>query len=64
MPRGDASKCGKHVWRVLSKRQYTIMKRRMNESMVVVIENIRKTNIKEKTNGLIPVDAVRSATMP
>jgi hypothetical protein len=40
MLRGDASKGGKHVQRVLSKTSYTIIKRIINEKMLVGIEVI------------------------
>ena len=40
------------------------MKRTINESMLVDIEIILKTNIKVKINEFILVDAVRSTTMP
>jgi hypothetical protein len=40
--------CGKHEWRILSKRSYTIMERTINESMLVGIMIILKKNIKSK----------------
>ena len=63
MPRGDAQKRDKHVWRALSKRLWTIMKRTINKSMLVCKEDI-KNNFNAKNIYFIPMAAVRCARMP